>query len=66
MDNPGTLRKVNEKAFKILGLQWVTGFARRFAYNTGMVDALTSSQKLAKYVNAGNSISSRKGLRLTE
>ena len=66
MDNPGTLRKVNEKAFKILGLQWLTGFARRFAYNTGMVDALTSAQKLARYVNAGNSISSRKGLRLTE
>ena len=43
MDNPGTLRKVNEKAFKILGLQWLTGFARRFAYNTGMVDALTSA-----------------------
>ena len=65
MDNPGTLRKVNEKAFKILGLQWLTGFARRFAYNTGMVDALTSAQKLARYVNAGNSLSTSRGLRLT-
>jgi len=66
MDNPGTLRKVNEKAFKILGLQWLTGFARRFAYNTGMVDALTSAQKLARYVSKGNSLNTRKGLRLAD
>ena len=66
MDNPGNLRKINEKAFKLLGLQWITGFARRFAYNTGMVDALTSAQKLARYVSAGNSINTRKGLRLVD
>jgi len=66
MDNPGILRKTNELGFKVLGLQWVTGFARRFAYNTGAVDALVSSQKLAKFVANGNSVRSAKGLRLLE
>ena len=59
------LRKANEIGFKLLGLQWLTGFARRYAYNTGAVDALVSAQKLGKYVAGKNSLSSSKGLRLT-
>ena len=67
MDKTGkaSLRSINEKAFKVLGLQWLTGFARRYAYNTGAVDALVSSQKLAKYVVAKNSLKASKGLKLT-
>ena len=48
-----------------MGLQWLTGFARRYAYNVGAVDAYASASKLAKYVQAGNSLSSAKGIRLT-
>jgi len=67
MDKSGkaSLRTINEVAFKVLGLQWLTGFARRYAYNTGAVDALVSSQKLAKYVVAKNSLKASKGLKLT-
>ena len=60
-----TVRGVNELGFKLMGLQWLTGFARRYAYNVGAVDAYASSSKLAKYVQAGNSLSSAKGIRLT-
>jgi hypothetical protein len=49
-----------------MGLQWLTGFARRYAYNTGAIDAYTSANKLAKFVNSGNSLSSAKGIRLTK
>ena len=68
MDKSGTLslRSINEKAFKVLGLQWLTGFARRYAYNTGAVDVLVSSQKLGKYVVGKNSLKSAKGLKLTK
>jgi lysozyme len=66
MDRTGTLRWINEKGFKILGLQWLTGFARRYAYNVGTVDALVSSQKLARYVSKGNNLNTAKGLRLLD
>jgi len=65
MGTSGVVRKTNELGFKFMGLQWLTGFARRYAYNVGAVDAYTSANKLAKYVQAGNSLSSAKGIRLT-
>jgi len=66
MGEMGPLRKVNEWGFKIMGLQWLTGLSRRYAYNVGAVDAYTSANKLAKFVSAnGNkSLSSGKGLKL--
>ena len=48
----GILRKVNEFGFKVMGLQWLTGLARRYAYNVGAVDAYTSANKLAKFISA--------------
>ena len=65
MSTSGVVRKANELGFKIMGLQWLTGFARRYAYNTGAIDAYTSANKLAKFANSGNSLSSAKGIRLT-
>ena len=65
MGTSGVVRKANELGFKVMGLQWLTGFARRYAYNVGAVDAYASASKLAKYVQAGNSLSSAKGIRLT-
>ena len=65
MGTSGVVRKANELGFKLMGLQWLTGFARRYAYNVGAVDAYASASKLAKYVQAGNSLSSAKGIRLT-
>ena len=59
-----SLRAANNFFFKISGLQWLTGFARRFAYNAGAADAYITSQKLAKYVSAGNKINSSKGSKL--
>lgn len=66
MGKMGPLRKVNEWGFKIMGLQWLTGLARRYAYNVGAVDAYTSANKLAKFVsaNGSSSLSSGKGLKL--
>ena len=68
MGKMGPLRKVNEVGFKIMGLQWLTGLARRYAYNVGAVDAYTSANRLAKFVSAnGNkSLSSGKGLKLVK
>jgi GH24 family phage-related lysozyme (muramidase) len=66
MGKMGPLRKVNEWGFKIMGLQWLTGLARRYAYNVGAVDAYTSANKLAKFVNAGGKLNSSKGLRLVK
>ena len=65
MGEMGPIAKVNEFGFKIMGLSWLTGLARRYAYNVGAVDAYLSSNKLAKFVNAGNTLNSSKGLRLT-
>ncbi len=66
MGKMGPLRKVNEVGFKIMGLQWLTGLARRYAYNVGAVDAYTSANKLAKFVDAGGKLNSSKGLRLVK
>jgi GH24 family phage-related lysozyme (muramidase) len=55
------LTKANNIFFKISGLEWLTGFARRFAYNAGAIDAYTTSNKLAKFVSAGGKINSSKG-----
>jgi hypothetical protein len=41
----------NNLAFKLLGLQWLTGYARRFAYNAGTIDAQMLSRS---YFNAVN------------
>ena len=51
--------KINNVAFKALGLQWLTGFARRFAYNVGAGDIFGLSKSLAKVVKA-QGIDSRK------
>jgi len=41
----------NNVAFKLLGLEWLTGYARRFAYNTGAADAHILARR---YLNAVN------------
>ena len=40
--------KLNNLFFKGIGLEWLTGYARRFAYNTGAADAYYLSKQLAK------------------
>ena len=40
----------NNIAFKLLGLEWLTGFARRFAYNTGAADAHILARRYFKTV----------------
>jgi len=64
MGSSGVTRKINEVGFKVMGLQWLTGFARRYAYNTGAVDAFTSAKNLANYAGRGNSLNTSKGIRL--
>ena len=46
-------QRANNYAFKFLGLEWLTGFARRFAYNVGAGDAYGLSKTLAKMVQNG-------------
>ena len=65
MGKMGANRKLNELAFKGLGLTWLTGLARRYAFNTGAIDAYGSARKLYKFVGNKNSLNSSKGLRLT-
>ena len=62
MGKAGPTRLINEFGFKAMGLQWLTGFARRFSYNAGAADVYTTSRKLAKYISAGGKMDSRKGL----
>ena len=66
MGDMGILRKANEIGFKFMGLQWLTGLARRYSYNVGAADAFGTAQKLAKFVSANGkrSLSSTKGLKL--
>ena len=65
MGSMGPLRKANELGFKVMGLQWLTGLARRYAYNVGAVDAYTSASKFAKFASANpGKINSSKGLKL--
>ena len=40
----------NNIAFKLLGLEWLTGYARRFAYNTGARDAHILARRYFKTV----------------
>ena len=67
MGEMGTIRKINEFGFNVMGLSWLTGLARRYAYNVGTVDAYLSSNKLAKFISANGTkgLSSGKGLKLT-
>ena len=44
---------VNNLAFKGLGLEWLTGYARRFAYNAGASDAYLLSRQYVKAVSKG-------------
>ena len=59
-------QKVNNYAFKGLGLEWLTGFARRFAYNVGAGDAYGLSKSLNKMVSNGVSLESRKALKVIQ
>jgi uncharacterized FlgJ-related protein len=54
----------NNLFFKGLGLQWLTGYARRFAYNTGTADAYYLSKQLYNIVNKGAGINSNKAQRV--
>ena len=47
----------NSIAFKALGLEWLTGYARRFAYNTAAIDAHLLARSYVKAVqkNGANS-----------
>ena len=54
----------NNAFFKALGLQWLTGYARRFAYNTGTADAYYLSRQLYNIVNKGAGINSNKAQRV--
>ena len=47
-------QKVNNIMFKALGLQWLTGYARRFAYNTAVADAHYLSKTLSKLAQKNN------------
>ena len=46
----------NNLAFKGLGLEWLTGYVRRFAYNAGVYDVFDLSRKLYKVSNGGKNI----------
>ena len=46
-------QKINNVAFQALGLSWLTGYARRFAYNTGVADAYYLSKTLNKLTKTG-------------
>ena len=54
MGKMGVNRKLNEIGFKVMGLQWLTGLARRYAFNTGAIDAYASARKLYKFVGGNN------------
>ena len=56
----GALTKTNNLFFKLSGLEWITGFARRFAYNAGATDAFITSRKLANFVSKGGKLNSNK------
>ncbi len=46
----------NNLAFKGLGLEWLTGYVRRFAYNAGTYDVFDMSRKLFKITNGGKNV----------
>ena len=45
-----TVPRINNFVFKALGLQWLTGYARRFAYNTGVIDAQILAKRYSNEV----------------
>ena len=49
----------NNIAFKGLGLEWLTGYARRFAYNAGASDAYNLSRQYFKVVNGAKGANSQ-------
>ena len=56
-----SLRWANDQGFKIMGMTWLTGTARRFAFNVGVGDGYASSRQLYNVViKGGNSIKSKK------
>lgn len=50
--------KINNFFFKGIGLEWLTGYARRFAYNTGAADAYYLSKQLAKVAKKDSKLES--------
>ena len=58
-----SLRWANDMGFKLMGMTWLTGTARRFAFNVGVGDGYASSKQLYNIVvKGGNSIKSKKAL----
>ena len=60
-NNKLSLAAANNVFFRLSGLEWITGFARRFAYNAGASDAYITSKKFATFVSKGGKINSSKG-----
>ena len=57
--SPATTQFYNNIAFKGLGLEWLTGYARRFAYNTGVNDSFILARKLFKVSNGGKNFNTK-------
>ena len=55
----------NSFAFKALGLEWLTGYARRFAYNTAAIDAHLLARSYVKAVQK-NGANSNAALRILD
>ena len=62
--NLGSVAFYNNIAFKGLGLEWLTGYARRFAYNAGSADAYNLSRQYFKIVNGAKGVNSRGALQI--
>ena len=54
----------NNLAFKGLGLEWLTGYARRFAYNAGTFDAYNMARNYFKVVSKTGGKNSKKAASL--
>ena len=54
----------NNLAFKAFGLEWLTGYARRFAYNAATFDAFTLSRNFYKVVNGAKGAESKQAIKL--
>ena len=50
-DASNIIRKTNQGFFKVIGLQNVTSYARRFAYNSGALDAYSTAVEWVKLNN---------------
>ena len=62
--NLGSVAFYNNIAFKGLGLEWLTGYARRFAYNAGSSDAYNLSRQYFKIVNGSKGVNSKAALEI--